>query len=106
MHCGVRYLRCSFASLPITSSYSGKYADNSLLNLVHSCERSLRPVELVAELSAVLGCSLSSSCLMPFTTFFWCTVASGCTSEAVVEVLIVVTPVRLEEVAAAGSRYW
>lgn len=42
------YARCSFGSFPITSSYSGKYADSSLLNREASWERSLRPWSLAA----------------------------------------------------------
>ena len=65
--------RSSLGSFPITSSYSGKYAESSLLNRVPSCDRSFR---LSSLRSAKMGCSLSISCRMPLATFRWCFV--GC----------------------------
>lgn len=67
-------IRCSLGSFPITSSYSGKYADSSLLNRMPSWDLSFRFSSLTI---LGFGCNLSSSCLRLFATLSWLLVVFG-----------------------------
>lgn len=71
-------LLLSSSSFFITTSYSGKYNANSLLNLALPSLLNFLFSSFVPGVSPPAGVtgtpSLSSSCLMPFATLFWLTV--------------------------------